>query len=424
MDYYIVIGFSVIIILSHFFNVISVRTNVPSVILLLGLGMIIKGALDFFGYGGAVDSTIERYDVLPVIGTMGLILIVLEAALDLKLTKERWPVIWRSFAVAIISLLVTSTAVAYLLEYFLFIDLSQAYMYAIPLSIMSSAIVIPSVANLSEHPKEFMIYESTFSDILGIMMFYAIAGNDGGDFSGGFFGGVFLNIFATIVLSILISGALVWIFQQITSHVKLFLVIAILMLLYAIGKLAHFSSLVLILIFGLMLNNPELVFRGKLSQLVKVGNLKPLLRDFHIITLESAFVLRTFFFVIFGLTVALSSLFSIKVLLVSVSVLLVTYAIRFLVMRVFQKDLLLPLVYITPRGLITVLLFFQIPAIYLSEDFDPGIMLFVIIATSLIMTSALISNGKSAKLQEMDSSDDPDSSSHGELDIVSDDIQP
>jgi len=422
MDYYIVIGFSIIIILSHFFNVISSRTNIPSVILLLGLGMIIKAGLDFFGYGDAVDSTIRRYDILPVIGTMGLILIVLEAALDLKLTRERWPVIWRSFAVALLSLLITSTVVAHLLTYFLFIELIQAYMYAIPLSIMSSAIVIPSVANLMEEPREFMIYESTFSDILGIMMFYALAGNTTGDFSGTFAFGVFFNIILTIILSILISGALVWIFQQITTHVKLFLVIAILMLLYAIGKLAQFSSLVLILVFGLMLNNPELFFRGKLSQHIRVGNLKPLLRDFHIITLESAFVLRTFFFVIFGLTVALSSLWSIKVLLVSVSVLIVTYLIRYIIMRIFQRDMLLPLLYITPRGLITVLLFFQIPALYLSDDFDPGIMLFVIIATSLIMTSALIRNGNGKAIPvKTDYFDEDDPT---EFDHVSDDIDP
>ena len=171
-----------------------------------------------------------------------------------------------------------------------------------------------------------------------------------------------------------------------------------------------------------MLNNPELFFRGKLSQHIRVGNLKPLLRDFHIITLESAFVLRTFFFVIFGLTVALSSLWSIKVLLVSVSVLIVTYLIRYIIMRIFQRDMLLPLLYITPRGLITVLLFFQIPALYLSDDFDPGIMLFVIIATSLIMTSALIRNGNGKAIPvKTDYFDEDDPT---EFDHVSDDIDP
>lgn len=118
MDYYIVIGLSVIIIFSHFFNVIANRTNVPSVILLLALGLLIKTAVDFFGYSDRLD-VIYKFEVLPVIGTMGLILIVLEAALDLKLTKDRWPVIWRSFMVALLSLIATTTAIALILEYFL-----------------------------------------------------------------------------------------------------------------------------------------------------------------------------------------------------------------------------------------------------------------------------------------------------------------
>lgn len=405
MDYYIVIALSVIIVLSHFFNVISSRTNVPSVIMLLILGIVIKTALDFFGYGASL-SAIDRYDILPVIGTMGLILIVLEAALDLELSKEKWPVIWRSFMVALLSLGMTSTAVALILEYLLFIDMFQAFLYALPLSIMSSAIVIPSVTNLIRENREFMIYESTFSDILGIMVFYFMLGNSDGETAGVIATNVGVNIFFTVLLSILISGALVWVFQQITTHVKLFLVIAILMLLYAIGKLAHFSSLVLILTFGLMLNNPELFFRGKLSGLIKVDNLKPLLRDFHIITLESAFVLRTFFFVIFGLTITLSSLLSIKVLLVSLCVIGATYLIRYSMLYWFKREGMTPLLYITPRGLITVLLFFSIPEEFLSDDFDSGILLFAIIATSLIMTSALISAGRNRGLQDPIS--DPD----------------
>lgn len=414
MDYYIVIGLSVIIIFSHFFNVISNRTNIPSVILLLGLGIVIRTALNFFGYGSSLDF-IYRFEILPVIGTMGLILIVLEAALDLELTKEKWPVIWKSFVVALFSLATTATIVAFILKYFLFVDTFQAFLYAMPLSIMSSAIVIPSVTNLMEERKEFMIYESTFSDILGIMAFYFFLGNSDGGSAGAVITDVSLNIILTVLLSILISMVLVWVFHKMTSHVKLFLVIAILMLLYAIGKLFHFSSLVLILTFGLMLNNPELFFIGKLRPLIKTENLKPLLRDFHIITLESAFVLRTFFFVIFGLTVALSGLFSIKVILVSVSVILVTYLLRYILLRMFKNDSVDPLLYITPRGLITVLLFFSIPAEYQSEDFDSGILLFTIIATSLIMTSALIKRGRQLSLE------DPVPDTGGELEAYQED---
>ena len=45
----------------------------------------------------------------------------------------------------------------------------NSVIYSIPLSIISSAVAIPSAASLLKHQKEFVIYESTFSDILGVI---------------------------------------------------------------------------------------------------------------------------------------------------------------------------------------------------------------------------------------------------------------
>ena len=53
------------------------------------------------------------------------------------------------------------------------------------------------------------------------------------------------------------------------------------------------------------------------------------------------------------------------------------------------KDIL-PQLFIAPRGLITVLLFYAIPVEAQVATFDQGILLFVIIGTSLIMTFAMI----------------------------------
>ena len=66
------------------------------------------------------------------------------------------------------------------------------------------------------------------------------------------------------------------------------------------------------------------------------------------------------------------------------------YAIRFVVLRLFLGVDINPQVFIAPRGLITVLLFYAIPAEAEYLDFDKGILLFIIIGTSLIMTFAMI----------------------------------
>jgi len=47
--------------------------------------------------------------------------------------------------------------------------------------------------------------------------------------------------------------------------------------------------------------------------------------------------------------------------------------------------------------LITILLFFQIPAVLATDEFDPGILLFMIITTNIIMTISLIQTGLEIK---------------------------
>ena len=67
-----------------------------------------------------------------------------------------------------------------------------------------------------------------------------------------------------------------------------------------------------------------------------------------------------------------------------------------LALLVFNKKDLFPLLYVAPRGLITILLYFQIQGSYSEQfipEFNQGILLFVIIATSVVMTISLIQNG-------------------------------
>ncbi|HIP37243.1 MAG TPA: sodium:proton exchanger [Crocinitomix sp.] len=403
MDTYtLIIGLSSIIIISFLFNIISKKTNIPSVLMLIVLGICIKE----FG-GDKVNTEIfANLSVLEIIGNVGLIMIVLEAALDLDLKREKIGMIIRSFLVALLALLASSFAIAYIIIFAIKnadssqISLFNALVYAVPLSIMSSAIIIPSVGGLKGEKKEFMVYESTFSDILGIMFFYFLIEVKQDATTQEIAIDVAKNIGVTVIVSVILSYALVFIFQKLTSQVKLFLIISVLMLMYAFGKKFHLSSLLIILFFGLVLNNTALFFRGKLSKHVNEESVKPIMHDFHILTLESAFVVRTFFFVIFGMFITLSSLVDLNVALISIAIIIALYVVRFIVLKmIVQKDIT-PQLYIAPRGLITILLFFVIenhPNLILA-NFDEGILLFVIIISSIIMTVALIKyNGGKVK---------------------------
>lgn len=388
--YIAIIGISLIIILSYFFNVISQKTNIPSVLMLIVLGILIKQGMNFMG----ISAGKQLFSLLELLGIVGLIMIVLEAALDLHLTKEKWPIIWKSFSVAFLSLLLSTAAIAYIINYFIIEDFFTCIIYAVPLSIMSSAIIIPSVGGLGEEKKEFMVYEGTFSDILGIMVFYFLIGNAGADNAQVVVWDVVSNISITIILSVLISYGLVLIFQKMNSQVKLFLLISVLLILYSVGKLFHLSSLLIILIFGLVLNNHNIFFKGILKKWLHPKKVKGILHDFHLVTMETAFVVRTFFFVLFGITITLASLLNLEVALISLGILAALYIVRIFVIKLFVQKDINPQIWLAPRGLITILLFFAIPSEYQTDTFDSGILLYTIIISCIIMAASLVANGK------------------------------
>ena len=401
-SYNLIIDASIIIILSFLFGEISRKTNIPSVLMLIVLGILLKFALDAMNAGN-----INFFPILEVLGIVGLIMIVLEAALELELKKEKVKIILKSLLIAGLGLGFSLLAAAAIIFYLIpEMDWFTAMLYATPLSILSSAIIIPSVGNLSQEKKEFHVYESTFSDIIGIMLFYFVLNVI--EFQNPDLLAVselmhpMLSFSISIGVSVLVAFAasylLLYVFQFINEGARLFLLISLLVLLYAVGKMLHLSPLIIILVFGVIVQNNKLFYRGFLGKYFHKEKFEILKRELHVITMESAFVVRTFFFVIFGASILISSLFSLKVLGVSILLLVSIYAIRWLFLRSFMGFDIFPQLWIAPRGLITVLLYYAIPQKYSNESFDSGILLFIIIATSLVMTWGLI---RSAKVQDI-----------------------
>jgi hypothetical protein len=387
--YLLIILCSAVIILSFFFNIISKKTNIPSVLLLIGLGMGIKGLMNMTELR---DKDLGIDSLLEVLGNIGLVMIVLEAALDLRLEKSKSGLLLRSLGVSTLSLIGCIFGIAGLFMYiFPGTTFYSASLYAVPLSIMSSAIIIPSVGSLHGAKKEFMVYDSTFSDILGIMIFYFMLGEEGTS-GGTSFGGIVQNIVITILMSLVVAYGLVYIFQHLKMQVKLFLIIAVLLLMFALGKYFHLSSLITILAFGLVLNNSHVFFPGRFAKFFDRQSVEPIVHDFHNLTLESAFLVRTFFFVLFGISISIASLYDWRVAVNGICISLILYVVRYLSLRLLSKKNMFPELWIAPRGLITVLLFFVI----LKDDrvdipgFDPGLLLYPIIITSVVMTIGLI----------------------------------
>lgn len=389
--YYQIITASSIIVLSYLFGKIAEKTNIPAVLMLILLGIFMKLGLDSM-HISVPSSTLQA--ALKVLGTVGVIMIVMEAALDLEFNEEKLPLIGRAVLIALLSLLFSIFGIALVLQQFFDMNFTEAMIHSTPLAIMSSAIIIPSIGKLSKIKQEFMIYESAFSDILGIMIFYFLLNmNEQGAQQASI--NFVVSLIITLVISIVASYSLIFIFKDIKGHTRLFLLIAILLLLYACGKvfLHLYGALLIILFFGLALSNHQKffkIFKKSYNPNKEKDPIEVIEKEFHLITLETAFVVRTFFFVVFGLSITLSSLVSFNVFCISVAVLIVLYFVRIIFLRLLYGKDLLPELFIAPRGLITVLLFYQLPIEIKNPGFDEGILLYVIIISALIMTGSLI----------------------------------
>lgn len=331
--------------------------------------------------------------LIPVLGTVGLILIVLEGALELEISKEKLPIILKGFLAALIILLLNIVCISFLLQWMLSMSLNESVIYAIPLSIISSAVAIPSAANLLKQDKELVVYESTFSDILGIMMFnYVIRQLTAQQplISSTSLINLLLQIIGVIVVSVLITYVFYRLLQSITHNVKFFLILSLLILVYAIGKYFHLPALVTIFIFGVFLSNAKVLLPTFMKQYLNLGQTDKSLHEFHILTAESTFIVRTFFFLFFGFSVVISDFVSVEPFIYGLSILAIMLVIRYLYLSIstlhFKPTALL---YLSPRGLISILLFLQIKELNFINNrsiaIDERVLLVVILSSMLIL---------------------------------------
>ncbi|TGD79399.1 cation:proton antiporter [Hymenobacter wooponensis] len=392
--YSILIGLSLAIVLSYLFDLAARATKIPSVLMLLLTGIALRQAADYFDFTLPIPKV-----VLEIFGVIGLIMIVLEGALDLKLSRDKAPLIRRSFLAAALILVVQAVAIASILHLWLGVSFQTCLVNAVPLSVISSAIAIPSVASLVGEKQEFIVYESTFSDILGIMAFnFALQDNFAQGMSVVTFG---RDVVAVLVVAVLSTAMLAFLLGRIRLHVKFFLILAFLVLMYSVSKKLHLSSLLLVLVFGLAVNNAEIFLKGSLlRRWFRPEQLVAETHQLRSITAESAFLIRTFFFLLFGFSITLSSLMSASLLLQGVMIVAVLTAIRFFYLRYIARADLIPELFIAPKGLITVLLYYSIPAQHRIGEVGENILFVVILLTGLLMMAGLLLAPKDPEIGE------------------------
>ena len=225
--------------------------------------------------------------------------------------------------------MLSATAISYALYVWLGEPLRNCIVYAIPLSIMSGSIVIPSIHPLTENKKEFLVYEASFSDILGILLFNYFGGDN--VTSAIAMGSFFLNIGVAILLSLLFSVLLLLILTKSSTNIKFFLVFALLIILYEAGKMMHLPSLIIILAFGLIMKNWHLMKLPRISKFFDKEKVEETTHLLHTVTAESSFLIRTFFFILFGFSMDLFLMADQTVLIAGGAIVLALFITRFFI---------------------------------------------------------------------------------------------
>ena len=409
----ILFALPLIVIFSYLFDTIARKTKFPAVILLMFTGILIRTVTAASGYN---DFEFLE-DLIPVLGTIGLILIVLEGAFELEISLEKLPLILKGFLAAFFILIANIWLLQWLFGFLFQMETSEAVLYAIPLSIISSAVAIPSASSLLNQEREFVIYESTFSDILGIMIFnYALRQFESQETLVGSAPLINLGfqIIGVIIISVLITYMLFRLLQKIDHQVKFFLILALLILVYALGKLFHLPALVTIFIFGIFLGNVKNLLPRFLKNSLDLEKTEKGLREFHVLTAESTFIVRTFFFLFFGFSIQLINFNSFSPLIYGLIIFITMLLFRYLYFTVTTLKIKpSPIVYMSPRGLISILLFIQLKEVsYINTiqvPIDERVLLIVILSSMLIMLLGTMKKQKKEELVVTESKDDNES---------------
>jgi cell volume regulation protein A len=374
----IILALSAIVIAAYVFDIVGRRARLPSVVLLLVSGIVMRWVLDGIGW-----TMPYLGQLLPVLGTVGLVLIVLEGALDLELSHDKKPLLLRTLFVAVTGLVLPLAGIAAALHWLFAADWTRAVLTACPFAIISSAIAIPSTVGLARQRGEFVVYESALSDILGVTVFAALLAAEGDPVA--FALTISIATVASVGLGIGFIALLYVLLNKLTGHIKFLPIFFLLMLLYAIGKLLHLSPLVLVLAFGLLLNNTFLLRRIEWLRQHESESFSSDLAQFKQMVAEGAFFVRTYFFVLLGYTTMLADFATATTWVVAGAILAIVYATRLPLLALVAIRDIRPLLWIAPRGLITVMLYLSLPERLRVVNFPEGVLMLVVLLSSVIM---------------------------------------
>ena len=381
----IIISICVLLLIAYIFDVSSPKTRIPSVILLLLVGWAVRQGANFLGL-----HIPDLSPILPVIGTVGLILVVLEGSLEVELNRSKLGLITRSTVVALLPIILLSMLLALAFEHFDGISFRTGLLNAIPLCVISSTIAISSSQNLPTKDSEFVTYESSLSDIFGVIFFNFVVRNEVIDLSS--FSEFGAQIVIILVVTVAATLGLSFLLSKIKHHVKFLPIILLIILIYTIAKMYHLPALIFIFVLGLFIGNLDKFERFRFMKRLRPEILVKEVSRLQELTKEITFSIRSLFFLLFGYLIETSELLNTNTLVWAIAISGGIFLVRFIFLKLSGQNVF-PLLFIAPRGLLTILLFISIPVGQTTNLVNNSLIIQVIIITALIMMIGLMTTG-------------------------------
>ena len=119
---------------------------------------------------------------------------------------------------ALIPIIALAFLLAFAFKYYGHFSLQDSLINAIPFCVISSSIAIPSVRNLLPLDKEFVLYESSLSDILGVLIFNFLTLNE--TITALSFGHFVLQLLVITAVSFIATVGLSFLLSKIDHHIK------------------------------------------------------------------------------------------------------------------------------------------------------------------------------------------------------------
>lgn len=382
MSTHILIILCVLPLLAYLFDLAATKTKVPSVVMLMLLGWLLARSLEWFEI-----QIPDLQPALPLLGTVGLILIVLEGAMELHIEAGKTKFILKAALLALLPLVLLCLLITLALHQLFGYPYLLSLLNAIPLCIISSAIAIPSAKALSKDNRDLVTYESSLSDVLGVILFNFFHLNE--EVSLKSYLDFFWQLALMMLISFVVTLGLSVLLKKSRHQIKYIPILLIIILIYTLTKLYHLPGLIFILIFGLFLRNLHLLPKWGWVRRLDPESMKKEIHQLHEMTAEVAFLIRSMFFILFGFLIKTEELLNPDTLLWALSICGLVLLVRGLFLKVLKLPLT-PLLFMAPRGLITILLFISLSPSQQLPVVNNSLITQVIILLALIMMFGLM----------------------------------